>query len=252
MKAYAAFLSIELKSLKRDYVSLFFMIVLPLILTFVFGGAFGQEQTQYGANILGIDVVVPINVVFLIANAGLMGIPITIAELKEQGVIKRYITYPVEYKNYFAGLTTAFTSVCVLSTILFGAVSFLFFDANYHMNLVQTLSFILIYLLNILIFFGLGFFISLVMKSSRSTNIVTSSIFMALLFTSGIVLPVESLPIYMQKFAPIFPMYHSIEVLRMTWIGQFSFNTVGYNLLYLIITGAFILFLLKIIRIKWD
>lgn len=252
MRTYKAFLSIELKSLKRDYVSLFFMIALPMILTVVFGGAFGQEPTRYGADILGIDVVVPINVVFLIANAGLMGIPITIAELKEQGVFKRYITYPVTYNSYFSGLTTAFTSVCVFSTILFGVVSFLFFEANYHMNLAQTLWFILVYLLNIFIFFGLGFFIALIMKSSRSTNIVTSSIFMALLFTSGIVLPVESLPMYLQKLASIFPMYHSVEVLRMTWIGLFSFSTVGHNLLYLLVTGAVIFILLKAIRMKWD
>lgn len=73
------------------------MIVLPMILTIVFGGAFGSEATQYGPKILGIDTVVPVNVVFLLANTGLMGVPITVLEVKDQGVLKRYITYPVSY-----------------------------------------------------------------------------------------------------------------------------------------------------------
>ena len=87
-----AFFKIELRSLLREPVSIFFMIVLPIILTIVFGGAFGDEATKYGKHVLGIDTVVPVNIVFLLANAGLMGIPITVLELREQGVLKRYST----------------------------------------------------------------------------------------------------------------------------------------------------------------
>jgi len=68
MSTIKPFFKMEMRALSREYVSLFFMIVLPMILTIVFGGAFGTEATQYGPKILGIDTVVPVNVVFLLAN----------------------------------------------------------------------------------------------------------------------------------------------------------------------------------------
>lgn len=123
MKQFA-FLKIELKALLREPVSVFFMVVIPLILTIVFGGAFGDEPTQYGKNVLGIDTVVPVNIVFLLANAGLMGISITILELKEQGVLKRYHTYPVNLKTYFTSLVLTFSLVSILSTLLFLLIYF--------------------------------------------------------------------------------------------------------------------------------
>lgn len=247
-----AFLKIEMRALSREYVSLFFMIVLPIILTVVFGGAFGEELTKYGNDVLGIDTVVPVNIVFLLANAGLMGIPITILELKEQGVLKRYITYPTTYKTYFISIILTFSIVSILSTILFTLVSFIFYGASWYMTFGQTLFFLFIYIIILFIFYAIGFLIALLIKSSRTASIVSSGIFMMLLFTSGVVLPVESLPSYVQKLAQIFPMYHSIEVVQMMWIGRFKISDYGFNLLYLLICSILLSIILKEVKVKWD
>ena len=148
MSTIKPFFKMEMRALSREYVSLFFMIVLPMILTIVFGGAFGTEATQYGPKILGIDTVVPVNVVFLLANTGLMGVPITVLEVKDQGVLKRYITYPVSYGMYFLALMLTFMIVCILSTVLFMGASFIVYGATWFMNcllwriLIQCLSFL--------------------------------------------------------------------------------------------------------------
>lgn len=247
-----SFFKIELKALSRERVSLFFMIVLPIVLTVVFGGAFGKEATKYGEEVLGIDTVVPINVVFLLANTGLMGIPITILELKEQGVLKRYITYPTTYRTYFISLILTFSVVGLISTVLFNAVSFIFYGASWYMNFRETLIFILVYVGIIFIFDAIGFLIALLIKSSRTASLVSSGVFMILLFTSGVALPVESLPIYVQKIAHIFPMYHAIEVVQMIWIGEINMNEIGYNLLYLIICIGILSVALRRVRVKWD
>lgn len=247
-----AFLKIELRALSREYVSLFFMIVLPIILTMVFGGAFGAEQTKYGPEVLGIDTVVPVNIVFLLANAGLMGISITILELKEQGVLKRYITYPTTYRVYFMSMILTFSIVSVISTFLFTLVSFLFYGASWYMTFGQTLMFLLVYVIILFIFYAIGFLIALLIKSSRTASLVSSGVFMALLFTSGVALPVDSLPSYVQKIAYTFPMYHSIEVVQSMWIGDFSFESYGLNLLYLVVCAILLSVILKGVKVKWD
>lgn len=63
MNTLKPYFKMEMRAISREYVSLFFMILLPMVLTIVFGGAFGTEQTQYGPTVLGIDTVIPINIV---------------------------------------------------------------------------------------------------------------------------------------------------------------------------------------------
>lgn len=251
-RTLVAFFKMELKALSREYVSLFFMIVLPVILTMVFGGAFGAEATKYGETVLGIDTVVPVNVVFLLANAGLMGIPITILELKEQGVLKRYITYPTTYKSYFMSIILTFSLVSIASTILFTSISFICYGASWHMSFGELPVFLIVYLIILFIFYAIGFLIALLIKSSRTASIVSSGVFMILLFTSGVALPVESLPMYVQKLAHIFPMYHSIEIIQMIWIGEFSLAKSGQNLVYLILFAVMISVILRGVKVKWD
>lgn len=64
LKEYVPFFRVELKALLRKRTSMFFMIVVPISLTIIFGGTFGDSPTMFGKRIMGIDTVVPINVVF--------------------------------------------------------------------------------------------------------------------------------------------------------------------------------------------
>jgi len=252
MHSVRAFFKVELRTLLREPVSVFFMIGVPVILTVVFGGAFGKEATQYGPNILGIDTIIPVNLAFLLANTGLMGIPITISELKEQGVLKRYITYPVKYSTYFLSVVLTFAVVCAVSAAIFGGLSFAVYGASIHMTLSEALFGTLLVLVFGYIFFAMGFLLSLTIKSSRTASLVSSGLFMAMLFTSGIVLPLESTPVYVQKAASILPMAHGVNAMLMLWIGEASVAEIGANLLYLAAAAAVVTLALGMVRIKWD
>lgn len=251
-KSYPAFFKVELKSLFREPMSLFFMFVLPIIFTMVFGGAYGDKPTQFGADVLAIDTVVPINIVFLLANAGLMGIPITVIELKDQEVLKRYITYPTQYRTYFASLISTFAFVSFLSTLLFGLMSFVLYGSKWRMNILDTLLFIAFYLLMLVIFDGIGFLIALFVKGSRVANMVTSGVFLSLIFTSGVVTPVKELPDYMQKIAYSLPMHHFIEIMQMLWVSRFNPSEMRWHILYIAVATIFIIFALWKARVKWD
>lgn len=247
-----SFIKLEVRALLREPVSLFFMIFLPLILTVVFGGAFGSEETKYGAKVLGIDTIVPINVVFLLANTGLMGIPITILEIKEQGVLKRYITYPIQYQVYFSALLATFLLVCIASVMLFGSIAFIFYGASFFMSVAQVLIWILLFALTAYIFFGIGFLIALLIKSSRTANILSASLFMAMLFTSGVVMPLGSEPIYVQKVASLLPMSHAVEAMQMLWIGKTGAPDFTNNAIYLLVAGLIVTAMLSVVKINWD
>ncbi|MBM0046643.1 ABC transporter permease [Anaerococcus sp. mt242] len=252
MNKIKPYLKMEMIALSREYVSLFFMIVLPMVLTIVFGGTFGDEVTKYGPDVLGIDTVIPVNIVFLLANTGLMGIPITTLEAKDQGVLKRYMTYPVSYGMYFLSLMLTFMIVCLLSTSLFVAASFLIYDASWFMDIKSLLIFIVAYFDIMFVFFILGYALALLIKSTRTASLVASGVFMFLIFTSGVALPVDSLPEIVQKVARVFPMYHSIEIVQNVWINEFSLSNNGINCLYMLGYTIIAILVLKNVRIKWD
>lgn len=252
MHKILSFFKVEIRALLREPVSIFFMVVLPVVLTVVFGGAFGKEVTRYGSDVLGIDTVVPVNIIFLLANTGLMGIPITILELKEQGVLKRYATYPIKYRTYFSSLVITFALVSVASIALFVSVAFVFYSAKLHMTLSESLLALVLCLLVAYVFFGVGFLLALTIKSTRTANLLSSGLFMSMLFTSGVVLPIESLPVYVQKAAMLLPMSHGVEALQALWVGRSEWSAIQGNVLYLVAASVVMSLVLRVVRIKWD
>lgn len=243
---------LEFKHLMREPVTLFFMWVLPIIFTVVFGGAFGSELSTLGNGILGIDTVIPINIVFLLANVGLMGLPITIIELRNNKVLKRYVTYPLSYPLYFLALASALLFASFISTLIFGLLSFIKYDAVWRMNVLDTIIFIAIYLVTVFIFDVIGYMIALLIHNNRIANMTTTGLFLAMIFTSGIVLPIESLSNVVQFIAKIFPMYHLVQLFQYIWVGKFVWADQMWNVIYIVGLTTVLAMCLRVVKIKWD
>ncbi|WAA09828.1 ABC transporter permease [Fervidibacillus albus] len=252
MIAIKAFFKVELKALLREPVTIFFMIILPIILTIVFGSTFGDEPIAEGSDVLGIDLVIPINIVFLLANAGLMGIPITISEVRSQMALKRYFTLPISYYGYFISLGMTFAFVSFISTLIFGAISYIFYKASFWMNAVHTILFIVTCFLILYVFFIGGYLIALNIKNTRTTNIVSTISFLAMVFSSGVAIPLESMPKYIQNAADVLPMSHSIKILQDLWINEINYSDRFGDYLYLLVVAILFTLFVKWRRLKWD
>ncbi|MGJ8730771.1 ABC transporter permease [Listeria aquatica] len=242
----------EAKAILREPSSIFFIFVLPLVLTIVFGSAFGQDVMDAEKGFKGIDTVFPINIVFIIANIGLMGIPISISELKEKGTLKRYFSYPISYMMYFFSVMVTYIVVNLISSILVSLTCFLFFDAHFYMTFIQGVSFVLFWLLSIYIFYGLGYVMVLLFKSSRSTNIASTAIFLVMIFGSGIAIPLNSLPSLIKKVAEFTPMAHSIKVLEGLWLGKQVFQENIMSVFYLAGISILLTVVIYKYKIKWE
>ncbi|HFE9852294.1 ABC transporter permease [Enterococcus faecalis] len=252
MNIYRSIIKLEVKAILREPSSIFFIFVLPLVLTIVFGSAFGKDVMDADAGIKGIDKVFPINIVFILANIGLMGIPISISEIREKGTLKRYFSYPITYMDYFVSVMLTYIIVNLVSSILVILTCFLFFDANFFMSITQLISFLFFWLLSIYLFYGLGYLMVLLFKSSRSTNIATTAIFLVMIFGSGIAIPLDSLPSFIQKIADFTPMAHSIKVLEGLWLGNSVFKDNIFSVMYLIMMSVVLTLVISNYKIKWE
>lgn len=247
-----AIIILEVKAIIREPSSIFFIFVLPLVLTIVFGSVFGADVIDEAQGLKGIDTVFPINLVFIIANVGLMGIPISISELKEKVTLKRYFSYPISYLTYFLSVMSTYLAVTVLSSLLVLVTCFWFFGANFFMSFSQTLGFLFFWLLAVYVFDSLGYIVVLCFKSSRSINIAATAIFLIMIFGSGVAVPLERLPNEIQNIAKFTPMAHSIELLESLWLSRFTLSDNAINIAYLIITSCLLTVIITKYKIKWE
>jgi len=252
LRKWKTIIKVEAKAILREPSSIFFIFVLPLVLTVVFGSAFGEDLIDPELGIMGIDKVFPINIVFIIANIGLMGIPISISELREKGTLKRYFAYPISYMTYFISVMLTYTIVSLISSILVSATCFLFFGATFYMSYIHTILFSLFWILSVYIFYGLGYVLVLLFKSSRSTNIASTAIFLIMIFGSGIAIPLDSLPDFVGTLAEFTPMAHSIRLLEALWFGQAIFQNNLLDIGYLVGVSAVLTGIISTYKIKWE
>jgi ABC-2 type transport system permease protein len=248
---WRAIIKVETIAILREPSSIFFIFILPLVLTVVFGSAFGDDINP-DTGVRGINQVFPINVVFLIANIGLIGIPVSISELREKGTLKRYFSYPISYMTYFFSVMITYIVVSILSSIAVIATSFIFFGATFQMNFIQVILFLLFWLLSTYIFYGLGYVIVLFFKSSRTTNIASTAVFLAMIVGSGVAIPVDSLPESIQKVAEFTPMAHAIQLLEALWLGQEVLAENLYNIGYLSCVALILTVIISNYRMRWE
>jgi len=248
---WQAIIKVETIAILREPSSIFFIFILPLVLTVVFGSAFGDDINP-DTGVRGINQVFPINVVFLIANIGLIGIPVSISELREKGTLKRYFSYPISYMTYFFSVMITYIVVSILSSIAVIATSFIFFGATFQMNFIQVILFLLFWLLSTYIFYGLGYVIVLFFKSSRTTNIASTAVFLAMIVGSGVAIPVDSLPESIQKVAEFTPMAHAIQLLEALWLGQEVLAENLYNIGYLSCVALILTVIISNYRMRWE
>lgn len=252
MTKLSPIIKIETIALLREPISVFFIFVLPLALTVIFGSVFGEEMMDPEKQILGIDTIFPVNLVFIAANIGLMGIPICISEIREKATLKRYFTYPIKYINYFFSLLFTYFIVNVISSILVFLTCFLFFNASFYMDLVDGLAFLVVWLFSVYIFYGIGYIMVLYFKSSRSTNIASTAFFMVMIFGSGVAIPLDSLPDSIRFIANLTPMAHSINLLGDIWISDKAYQLNWASTFYLLIAAVIVTIVISKYRIRWE
>lgn len=237
---------LEMKLYFRDVTSTLFSFLLPIVLVVVFGGSFGEYIDERGFK--GIDVVVATNIVFLLANNGIMGVTAILAETKAKNTLKRYNSIGISNFLYLIILYTLMIVLSLLSFILFYTIAYFFFDATSIIaisiyNLVLTFG---ISLLLLAIFSLMGYILTMFFNSTKNAMLVSSSVFLVLIFSSGVAIPIESLPEIVQQIMQYTPMYIGIQMIISLWNNQLDFlKNYGFEILYLstAFVGLFSVFL---------
>lgn len=202
MKALLALISIDLKLALRNRSVLFFNYFFPLIFFFAFGYLLKADQ---GARIL--QVVTMVLAIGVLGN-GLFGAGIRAVQERESDVLRRYKVTPITPLPLLgASVVTGvvlylpgFLFVLVLANRIFGM--------SVPPNLLSLLLFAVV---GCIAFRSLGLIIAAVVNSSQESLVLIQTLFMTMLFLSGISFPIALFPEWLQIVSQFLPATYLVS-----------------------------------------
>lgn len=207
----------EMKLKMREPVGTFFTLVFPLLLLFLFGTIYGNEPTPFLGGRGNVDNSVPGYIAMIIGTIALIGLPVTLAEYREQGILRRLQASPLS-STAVLGAQVSVNVVMVLWGAVFVVVSGL---VVYGLTLPSApVAVILAIILSCISFFSVGFLLAGLLPTANAAQAVGMALYFPMLFLSGAGLPQEILPEGLVRFSQILPLTHVVNLLKGLWFGE--------------------------------
>ncbi|WP_068793115.1 ABC transporter permease [Brevibacillus laterosporus] len=214
MSTFLTFLKIEGKLVWKGIDILIFGICFPIILATLFGYFLSKDGLAGASNFeLSYASVITIGVL----ATGVMGVPLTIADYRHRGILKRFQVTPV------SPLQILFAQGLIqLSSAL---VSFIGVTFVYHLLFDYELKgswgiFLLTYTFVIIAMYSIGIFIGSLVPDQKSANVWSSVAYFTMLLFSGATIPYEAMPRFFQWVMDILPLSHGIHLLKQASTGE--------------------------------
>jgi ABC-2 type transport system permease protein len=217
MRAFLKMAWNEFKLFVRQPVGFFFTFAFPVIVLLIFGSIFGNEPVEDFGGRGTVDVSVPGYIGMIVGTIGMLGLPVSLATYREQGVLRRFRATPLQPSVVLAA------QVLVNLFMLFVGIILLVLAGRIVYNLqlpTQILPIILAILLGGASFFALGFVLAGLVSTPRTAQAVGMGIFFPMLFLAGGAIPREIFPEGVKKVGEFLPLTHVITLIKDLWFGR--------------------------------
>ena len=208
----------EAKLFLREPASAFFTLIFPLMMLFIYGTIFSNSPIPTpGGSQNAIGSLIPSFAAMSIGIVGLMPVTITLATYRENGILRRLRTTPVNPLIVMSAQVIVAFIMTVLGVILLVVAGVLVYHVQFSGN---ALSILAGFVFGSLSFFGMGFVLASVMPTARTAQIVGMVLLYPMLILSGAGWPRELMPATVLKISEFLPLTYVVNLLRGLWIGE--------------------------------
>ncbi|WP_185956368.1 ABC transporter permease [Melghirimyces algeriensis] len=205
----------EIKLFLREPFAMFFTLLFPVILLLLFGSVYGDMPISKEYRF--IDTYMASLFAMVIANLGLVSIPITLADYRERGVLKQYQVTPVPKFAFLVVQVLVQIFMFLISAVLILAVAELVFDLKFGGNVLIVSGFLLF---SMAMLYAVGFAIGGLASTVRTAQTAGMAVFFVLFFTSGAAIPRGEFPKWLQVVTDYVPLSHVVDVTSALWMGD--------------------------------
>lgn len=227
----------ELKLQLREPLATFFTLIFPLMLLIVFGSIFGNEPEAFLGGFGQVDLSLPGYIGLIIGTVGLLSIPMTLANYREQGILRRYQATPLRPSTVLWAQVAVNVLMTALGIAILVVAGRLLFDLR---PPTLTLAMVPAIALASFSFFAVGFMMAGVMPTPRSAQAVGMALLYPMLFLSGAAMPRQIMPETMQRIAEFLPLTHVVILLEELWFAG-EWNTISLGVVCLMLVAGLLI-----------
>lgn len=215
-------------TLRRDHRTLALLVVVPVVVMALVGLSF-QETPQV------LDFAAPaIMSIFALLFAFILT-GVSFLRERVSGTLERLLATPVGQADVLVGYLLGFLGFALLQAAVVLLFTVYVLDVTYRSSLWEVLFF-----LSVLTVTGvtLGIFVSIFARNEFQIMQFMPLFLSPQIFLSGVFLPVEEMPGYLQAIAAVMPLRYAIDGLRALMLQGAGLADVGKELMILVAIAA--------------
>ncbi len=207
----------NIKLYLRDPVATFFTLAFAPFLVVIFGAMFGNDPNPIFGGQGSMDISMPAYTALIVGTVGIMGVPITVGALREQGVLRRYRATPMHPLTFITADIVTNLVMALFGTMLLVGSGLVLYQVKFEGNVLSVLAAIMLGGLAMLAF---GYLIASLAPGARSAQVISMLVFYPMMFLSGSGMPLEIMPDSVQRISTFLPMTYMVRLLRGLWFGE--------------------------------
>jgi ABC-2 type transport system permease protein len=217
VRGFAKLAWIELKLFLREPMLGIFTLVFPLLMLFVFGGAYGNKPSDYFGGYGMVDVSVPAWTSLIIATTCFLSLAIGVATYRERGVLRRLRLTPVRPQAILGAQIVVLLFMTGLGMALLVIAAKLVFGLRFRGDVLSVVGG---FVLGSLSIFSIGFLLAAIAPGARAAQAIGMLLFYPMIFLSGATLPLEAMTGVIRHLSRALPLTYVVMLLRGLWIGD--------------------------------
>jgi ABC-2 type transport system permease protein len=244
--APTAVLRTEARLFAREPGALFWILLFPTILICILGAipSFRDEDPDLGG-LSVIDLYVPVSVLLSMTMAAIMAMPQVILAYREAGVLRRLRTTPVRPSVLLGAQVLLHTGAVVVASALVLVVGRVVFGTPLPQS---WIGYAIAYLLAVLATFSIGAVLTAVSPNARVGNAICTIVLFPLMFTTGVWIPVQSMPHVLREVVGYTPLSAASEAMTQAMAGDFP----DAKHLLVVAVWATVLSMLSVRIFRWE
>lgn len=195
-----------------------------------------------------VDFMVPGVLAITIMFAGLMGFTEEVAVRREKGILRRVKVSPISLPTFLGAGMLMVLIISLVQAVVLMVVGTLVFSVKINGNYFYMALAVIIGALS---FVSLGFMISSLAGTSKSSMLAANAVAMPMMFLSGVFFSIEWVPAALGVIARLLPLYYFGDALREVMINAASLADIWLDLLVLVVFGL-ICFGVAVRFFRWE
>ena len=218
MRRFWRMYRVEQKIFFRSPDVILFCLSMPLVVFLLIAMiAGGKDAADSGLTYLQSSYVA-LSTVGICCSA-FMSIPITIVELRSQGILRRMFCSPCSPARLLFCDTLCSGVMAACSTLILTIAAVVFFGYRMQGN---VLVYIALWLLTTISMFSIGLMVASLCRTTKSMNVATSLLYFPMLLFSGATIPSEVFPATLRAVAEWMPLGMGIRLLKSVSMGCYD------------------------------